>query len=484
MLLSRRILLAGDRYSSFDTDRWTVSVSTAQSGYPVTNIQTDDLNQTLKTWGQRRSHNIIQASQVEALAAVRVIDYVALLAFNRRLPDKLPATANLELTSNQARLIIDTVTMNANLPTVQSILGATNLTGDNILNQPMNPPETVPVGGYAPSKLTKISNASNTSFELSFDNESWRPLVAGVGLQEIQIHATNSVTPTTPPTLTVVLRQLGGGAVWADIATLTLTEAERTSIGFIYTYRFNSSVLPSSSNRVGLRITGATTGSSTVEYYAVRWWPTVSGTLYDTGWDDLTSDNQKVWLPDLEINSTSIYVAILFSDLNTRVSYFSGLGVPTYIYYPIVDAPAESMLKVGRLLGTEAFQLDLRETGGYQFRKASDISAIRTYGGTLRGNRNALVWNEHDFNVRIQPQSFVLGELDRFYEDVGMRSPVLAIIDETDPDKAPYIILNRWDNADVGAAIPPGGTAASAEPYFELSFGGIDARASKLPRMS
>lgn len=484
MLLSKRTLLAGEIYSRFESDRWTLSVSTAQAGYPATNLQTDDLNQSLKTWGQRRSHNVIQASQVETANITRIVDYIALIGFNRRLPDRVPINVlgTLEFTPNQTRLIIDTIPMNANLPTVQSIGTLTNLTGTNILNQPVNPPETTPVGGYAPAKLTKVSNALDTSFELVFDNESSRPMVAGDALQEIQIHACNSVTPSTAPTLAVVLRQLGAGAVWADITTLTLTEAERTDIGFICTYRFNSSVLPSSSNRIGLRVTGTSNGSSTVEYYAVRWWPTVSGAVYDSGWDDLTDDTRKVWLPDLEITSHSLYVALLFSDLNTRLAYFSGLGVPTYIYYPIIESPNESLLKVGRLLGSEAFQLDLRETGGYQARKTSDVSAIRTRGGTLRGNRNVLVWNEHDFSVRIQPQSFVLGDLNRFYDDVGMRSPVLAILDETDPDKSQYIILSRWDNADIGAAVKPGDSTVNAEPYFEFSFSGVDAQASRLPR--
>jgi hypothetical protein len=177
------------------------------------------------------------------------------------------------------------------------------------------------------------------------------------------------------------------------------------------------------------------------------------------------------------LDNETVYVYIEFSDWSQFVQ--TGVGPDFYITDPFIPLGGHEGLAfyAGRLVIAEGIEIDLKHEGGYNRRKTSDLNTLRTYGGTLRGTRNALHWDEHDFNARIQKQSAVLGELDSFFEIAGTRNRLVIIPDERVPGQSIYVLLSRWELVDVGAWVPSGEESDDAEQYFELSMSAMDARA-------
>lgn len=470
------------------SDFWTVTAASEQAGYPASNLLTPDLNQKWVAWGQRSSQTWIEA-QSDAKNSYRLIALAGLLGLDRTNPSH-PDTGLYS--TNTYRVIVDSLYPIASRrrPAVATI-DLSNLSGTAAtLNGPIDPPSLVPVG-YASTKMTTSNNAANTILVADFENHNAteRPLLATS--HTLRAHYVHSTSPATVPTLETKMRYAGITVG----AALVASDIEQTSEGWIFTYHFDPDDFAGLTGQVGVQITGSTTGTSTPLPIGLEWVAELQGWGTDgDSWDSyvdttITGDilypqivelPSKLTAPEMPADifgyeiyeSETVYVYFEFSDWIEQIEFAT---VP-------LGGFEDKAFYAGRLAISEGIRIDLDEVGGYARRKVSDISALRTYGGTLRGARNTLHWDEHDFNARIQSQSTLAGDLDTFFENAGMRNPVVMIPDETEPGQAIYGILTRWEANDIGAHIEPGMSVDDSEPYYDLSFSAIDARARRTLR--
>lgn len=407
MLALKRHREPDEIVSKIQSDRWDLATPGSYPTYPDSKLKTDNLDDyTLFLYGQRRSHTTITAFFNNFLSETLDIGLIGVLNVNRQYPTRTwgPYGAVTYL-RNQARLTIDDFAPNSfNLGVASGSFSLTNLTGAySILNQMLNPPETD--AAYSPSKLTKVSDSSNTVINLLFDNFlTQRPLEDGEDLQELQVHTVDSVDPLVRPTIETVLRQETSTAgVYADIATLTAYEIEKTSHGFIYKYLFDSSIFPSNTARIGARITGTTTGTSTPEYYAVKWYGSVTGQIYNSGWQDIIGSN-VVWAPEVDFPYAALYVTVEFSDFAYKT--LDGFGHQTYT--PLADT-----FYAGRFVGGAALNLPLRDNNAFNVRRLgnNEGNMQSTYGGQLRALRPDMTRKQVDMTTIPQPA-------ERFYAEI------------------------------------------------------------------
>lgn len=475
-----------DNTIGFMSDFWTIAAASEQSGYPASNLLTPDLNQKWVSWGQRASHNWIQAAS-NAINDYRQIHLVGLLGLDRSSPNH---TTSGVFSTNSYRIIVDRYPVSTRRRPPVATVALTNLTGTAAtLNGPVDPPNLTPVG-YASTKMTTSNNAANTVLVADFENYNATERPLSPVNQWIRLHYVHSTLPNEAPVLEVKLRY--NGVLTA--LTLTLRATEKTSEGYMLSYRFNPADLPGLTGRVGVQVTGTTTGASTPLPIGVEWVTELEGWGTDgESWDSLidttvsgeivypqivempeklASDPELGVIPFEILENEVVYV---FIELSDWVETFPLAELSPYV--PLGGHEGVAFY-AGRLAITEGLSVGLKETGGFITRKASDISALRTYGGTLRGTRNALHWNEYDFNCRIQPQDLIVGDLDRFFENAGMRNPVVIVPDERDPGQAIYGVLTRWEAPDVGAWIDNG----EADQYYDLSFSAVDARGRRTLR--
>ncbi len=463
----------------FMSDFWTITTATEQAGYPASNLLTSDLNQKWVSWGQHASHNWIEAES-DIRDSYRQIYIAGLFGLDRTNPSHIEVGLP---SPNQYRMIIDSEYPIASRrrPPVETV-SLTNLTGTAAtLNGPLDPPSLIPAG-YASTRMNAIDNLAPTMLIASFANynATERPLKATD--HKIRIHYVNSNHTDLIPVLETKMRYAGATVGSA----LVEQNVEQTSEGWIFEYLFNPSSLPGLTGRIGIQVTGSPGGTGTPVPIGVEWIAELQGWGTDgLSWDSIRTIDypQIVEYPEkasvdpeiLEdipyeiLNSSTVYVYLELSDWIQTIEFST---VP-------LGGFEDKAFYAGRLVIAEGLSIDLKEVGGYQRRKVSDVNMLRTRGGTLRGSRNALHWDEHDFDASIQSQSVLATELESFFENAGMRNPVVLVPDENEPGQAIYGVLTRWEAGDVGAQIPPGGTAEDAEPYYDLSLSAIDARARK-----
>lgn len=401
MLALKRHREPGETSSVIYSDTWELATPGSYPTYPDSKLKTDNLDDyTLFLYGQRRSHTTITAFHNNFLSETLDIGLIGILNVNRQYPTRTWGPYGVvTYIRNQARLTIDSFAPNSfNLGVASGSFSLTNLTGAySILNQMLNPPETD--AAYSPSKLTKVSDSSNTVVNLLFDNFlTQRPLADGPDLQELQVHTVDSVDPLVRPTIEVVLRQSS-----TDIATLVEYEIEQTSHGFIYKYLFDSSIFPSNTAVVGARITGTTTGTSTPEYYAVKWYGSVTGQVYNSGWQDIIGPN-VVWAPEVDFPHASLYVTVEFSDFAYKT--LDGFGHQTY-------TPLAGTLYAGRFVGGATLNLPLVGNNAFNVRRVGNYQGgiTATYGGQFRATRPDLTRKQIDITTIPQPA-------ERFYSEI------------------------------------------------------------------
>lgn len=456
------------------SDFWTLTAATEQSGYPVSNLLTPDLNQKWVSWGQRTSHNWIEVAGDERSTA-RDLSIVTLLGIDRTYPVSEVGTFR----PNTFRIIIDHFPIATRRRPVVNSVTLTNLSGTAAtINGPIDPPNLTPTG-YISTKMTSPNAALNTVLQADFENynATERPLLAGA-TQLLRLHYVHSADQSLFPALTVKLRY--SGTTLAPV--LALQATEETSEGYMLSYEFTSADLGGITGQVGLHITGTSTGTSTPLPIGVEWVAELEGwgtavESWESGALDIEhkqiaalprnpEDTDTYQVPEFDIR----YVYLELSDFAEEL--------PFNVVSPLGGHEGVAFY-AGRFIAAQGISIDLKETGGYNRRKVSDVGILRTRGGSFRGARNPLHWDEHDFNCRIQAQSVLLIELENFFEQAGMRNPVAIVPDETIPSQTVYGLLTRWETQDVGAWTPPSGVS---DQYYDLSFSAIDARARQTLR--
>lgn len=456
------------------SDFWTLTVATEQAEYPASNLLTPDLNQKWVSWGQRASHNWIEAAG-DSKNADRDLSIVALLGIDRTYPDSGIGT----FYPNTFRIITDKYPIaTRRRPAVLSV-SLTNLSGTAAtINGPIDPPNLTPTG-YVSTRMTSPNVALDTVLQADFYNfnASERPLLAGA-TQLLRLHYAHSADQTLFPALTVKLRY--AGVTLAPV--LVLDFVEETSEGYMITYEFTSADLGGTTGQVGIHVTGTSTGTSTPLPIGVEWLAELDGwgTAAES-WDSGVNDIEYKQLSALPRNPTDddSYQIPAFE---TRYVYVEVSDFTQLLDFNVIDPLGGHegvAFYAGRFAAVEGISIGLKEAGGYNRRKASDIGILRTHGGTFRGARNPLHWDEHDFNCRIQSQSLLLTDLEDLFERAGMRNPVVIVPDEAIPSQAIYVILTRWETTDVGAWTPPNG---ETDQYYDLSFSAIDAHARQTLR--
>lgn len=440
MIISLRNRQVGENVSLFESDRFDVSLSSNIDSYPDSKLKTDNLDDYAMAWGQRRSHTRIMSVNNEFEG--NLLSYVAVLGINRSVPS-FPSDFVSEIMPNQARLVVDDLAYFSETPQVlASGYSLTNLVGDySILNQIVNPPEQELVGGYAPDAVSRVSNSADTSITLLLGNNSQRPLRVGANLQEILIHVRDSVDSETVPALTVAIRQNG-----SDVDLLPLLEREKTSVGYIFRYLWDASILPSLTLPVGLTLHGDTTGTSTTEYFAVAWNASVTGALYDSGWSDLATDKYVVWTPNIDLSGAlgPVNIMVEFNDFAYRE-----LEVGNWVYIPLA-----SPFHAGRFVaGSLSIRVPVRSINGYNLRRVGSGSLLNTYGGQFRVSRTDLTRWQADITITPQSHSRMFGELGQFVEDVGFVLPALYVPDDNSDEQHSdvlWAVISSFEAPDAG----------------------------------
>lgn len=483
MLISLRSREPTETNSRIDSDRWEFYVPGVHVEYPATKLITDNLDDYARFWGQRRSQTRIVAQWNNFLAETIYVDYLSILGVNRQYPTRqFGSYGDVEYLPNQVRLVIDKYDWNSQNPQVVSDnFTLTNLTGVySTLNQIIDPPEEAITGGYSPSRLSKITNA-NTVVTLRFTNYlSQRPLQIGVNLQEFQIHAVHTAISTMVPTVTVVLQQSA-----TDIATLTPYEVARTSVGYIFKYRWNAALL-FGSGVVGLRITGTANAGGTVDYFSVVWYASVTGQIYNSGWQDIDSAEYIVWTPNISFTDSILYTMVEFSDFAWKVPAVDINSVVYYAYTPLAEA-----MHAGRFAAGRALTVPLWDKGGgngFNLRKVGNNanSLLSSYGGQLRAIRQDMTRWQADMTITPQSQTRMFGELDKYFKDVGFVLPSLYIPNDGVNDTtglhrdAIWAIINSYEAPDLGMLT--GSDTSTSPPFtedkrFDLRMSVIEAHA-------
>lgn len=497
-------------------DFWTLTAASEQVDHPAANLFNPDLNLKWVSWGQRASHSWIEVMS-DNKNTYRRIAIAGLFGIDRTNPSR--DTSGGTFSPNTRRIIVDSlypVASRRRPPVVAVTL--TNLTGDlSILNGPVDPPNIIPTG-YASTKMSAASDAVNTILKADFANHNAteRPLASGL-IQTIRAHYVHSTSPAAIPALTFQLR-FNGVEIGSEVSTvydssllidddddmlmldddsLLLLETapfklvwiERTSEGYMFNLLVDTAALPSLVGQLGIKITGATTGTSTPLPIGLEWIAELNydGNAWDSGSEDIktfqiVSTPDKITRDGIEPNSgyeiyadETVWVYIEPSDWMLYGASEETTGVP-------LGGFQGQAFYAGRLVVAEGLSIGLLQEGGYARRKLSDVSTLRTRGGTLRGTRNALHWDEHDFHARLQSQTLIATDLDVFFENAGMRNPVVFIPDEAEPNQAVYGILSRWEVVDAGAQIEPEMNIDDAEPYYRLEISAIDAQARRTLR--
>lgn len=451
------------------SDRWDHFISTQHAGYPLPNAKTDNLVQSVLTYGQRLSHNRFQA-----VTSIRGDDFtiraVGLLGLNRAEPSALPSGAFT--LPNQARLLIDDILFPTGQPLVSSSnYSLTNLTGVyGILNQPINPPELTPIG-YTATHLTATSGTSNTILSLRFDNLSGgtRPLATGTDVQEIQVAVRDSAAVATFPIIVTVLTQGG-----VDVSTLTEYEIEKTTEGYIYKYLWN---IPGSTQDIGVRVTGSTTGSTTVEPIAVVWRAKVQNMELETAWADIENSTQVVWLPApiLVLAGEERLITIELSDFSTTiddtVAKPGGGFAAVKIYTPLGDP-----LTIGRFAAGNGLTFSLID-GGHGMEEMGENESGETRYGAPHGTRIPLSWTEEDYSVEYAGLESTLGPLRAMYRETRFNSPTLMVPYEDHPELARWVRITSWSVKGQGTLTGDDGAdieAAGTSPRFAIDFSTTD----------
>lgn len=67
MRFSSRDSAVGEVITRLMSDRWTVSMATAHTGFPETKLKTDNIYDAAVAWGQRRSKAYIHGSSCDCV---------------------------------------------------------------------------------------------------------------------------------------------------------------------------------------------------------------------------------------------------------------------------------------------------------------------------------------------------------------------------------------------------------------------------------
>lgn len=479
MLIAIRDREPEESVSKIQSDRWTHFSETFQTNFPTIKITTDNEQDALKTYGQRLSHNRLEAF-TNAVNRDFTIEYLSLIGLNRDEPSA-PPDADIFHTPNQFRVVIDDLTtVDVQQPSVVATgFSTTNLTGAfSVLNQPINPPED-PVSGYATTALTANNDTLDTVLILRFEDFAHiKNLALGTENQTFLVHCRDSVSLFDLPVIDVEL-QLAG----ASTLSLALEDIESTAEGFIFKYHWDPTGgnIPVNSGSIGMKITGQTNGTSTVEFMSVAFRTAVvvggaNGVVYDTGFIDLTGSDRVIVLPGVTVPEGEQYrVLIEFSDFSWVSTGIVG-STEVFVYHPLATG-----LTVGRYAAGEAINVPLLAVGGANLRKSgTNQSALLTsYGGHLRANRVDLTRWEVALAATPQSQTRIFGELDKLFRDIGFTIPTLWIIDAADVVATLWAIVTRWESNDLGALIGEDypGAGETTEHRYDLRIDIIGARA-------
>lgn len=474
-------------------DFWTLSAASAHTGYPVSNLLTNDLRQPWVSWGQRASHNWIEAES-DLRNTVRHIAVAGLLGIDRRLPTHALTGS---FSANTYRMLIDEYPIGTrHRPPVFSI-STTNLSGvAATLNGPVDPPNLPPVG-YVSTKLTSSDPAVNTVLIADFENYNATERPLSLGPHVLRLHYVHSVDVDDVPELIVTLRYAGVSTGSA----LTALSWERTSEGFITTYQFLGSVLPGLTGRVGVRIEGVSTGTSTPEPIGVEWIAELTGWTWDSNTDTRIDGSIKytqiVELPEglsvidpelgvvpIEIYLDSrMYVYLEVSDfVETTVSTYS---TPWGFIGVTESTPAGGFqgaaFYAGRFVAGEVGLSEEVQVGdGINFSKVGDVQDTRTRGGFSRGSRSALSWVAVDVNIPVIPGSVMFETMELFFSGVGYIRPFLIVLDESNPARlALWVKLTAWETPDAGFFTGDG----YSEERWDLSFSAEESTATRRLRL-
>lgn len=495
MLIAIRSREPEESVSLFPSDRWYQEIATAHTGYPVSKLKTDNIDDVTRAYGQRQSHTRIQALTKPQGEDV-VIDYVALVGINRDLPSAA-AVADLSILPNRARLIIDDAGFDTQEPPLSgSPFFLTNLTGAySILNQVLNPPEETVVG-YTPTSLTVTNPAVDTQVIAGFDNYSaLKPLAVSPDpvnhpLQKFLVHIKNSNGAGTLPNIEVILRQ---GTV--DIRTLDYQQVEVTDEGFILTYLWDAGELPNPFSVVLIKINGISNGTMVPVPISILWRAEVSNLLYESTpltfdisgtpvfWQDnpdadIANEKMLVWRPNITVPVGSTYKLLI------ELSDFSAVSIVVlpdltgaYSYTSLTT----SGFTAGRFAAGEAINVPLHEIGGANLRKSGNNQGglVSSYGGHLRANRTDLTRWEAELAATPQSQTRIFGELDQLFRDMGFTLPSLFMIDDADVKASLWAILTSWESADIGSMIGEDypGAGTTTEHRYDLKIGITEAGA-------
>lgn len=493
MLIARRTRESSETAALIPSDRWTQEIATAHSGYPVSKLKTDNLDDAVRAYGQRQSHTRIQATTDPRSEDVTV-DYVALIGINRDVP-RAPSADLVTRLPNRARLIIDDELFDTQEPPVSPVnFTLTNLTGAySIMNQTLNPPEETVVG-YVPTSLTVTNPAVNTQVIAQFENYAFAralrisPDPNNDPLQKFLVHVKNSDGTNAIPDVDILLRQ---GV--SDIRSLTPELVEATSEGFIFTCPWDAGELINPADTVLIKIIGTSDGSMVPVPISILWRAEVSGLLYESApltfdlagdsvlWQenpdaDIINESILLWRPNIVIPAGESYRFLIeLSDFSsTTQSSSHSPGALSFI-------PLGSSFVAGRLAAGDAINLPLHEIGGVNLRKSGNNQSalVESYGGHLRASRTDLTRWEADLSAIPQSQTRIFGELDELFRDLGFILPTLWITDNADLRASLWAILKSWESVDLGAMTGSDypGAEETTEHRYDLRIGIVEAQA-------
>ena len=442
MLISSRTLAPSETRAKLMGDRGTVTVATEHTGYPGTKLLRDNLADYWRAWSQRASHTWIEwTSDISSLD--RVISAVAVLGINR----VSPTTLTMPISENRWRLRVSQWPLSDRVRPAVTAVSLTNLTGTVAdISGPVDPPQPPTPSGYTSSRLASINPAFPTAVLVTFANHHATELALSGG-QWLRVHLADSVTPSTIPSASAVADPTTG----TDFG-LSLVGREKTAEGWIFSFSWSASQLTDPSATLRFMITGASTGSSTVEILGVEWLAELAAPLYDSGalllTNALSAEGESVRdLPETAIPAGSRrYVLAEFSD-------FSEVEVIGSIDRILTDVGGQ--FHAGRLVICETFEL-ATTNDGWLYAPQSNGDAQPMRDGSERFPSTVMSWDEYEIKAESRTESQAVDDLLLgLYRAVDVRFPFLVIPHEDEPSH------DRW--------------VRFVPNTFELSGGGVKA---------
>ena len=452
MRLTRRVREAGSVRSRYMGDLWSsgMEMAAVQSGYPVSEVLTDNLSSPAKAWGQRASQAYLSGT-TDIKSVNRTIGSMGVLGLNRT-PPSAPSFPGIDRTANQVRFSIDEFPIRRRPAISATNFTVTNLTGASTDLAVIDPPEDTVTAGYTPTRLQSVSPAANTVVRLDFTNhhDFERPLT---GTLRFRVRTADSALDGTFPDITVEL--LANGVA---VVTLVPDSREKASEGFIENFSFPAASFPGGT--IGLRITGRSLVTSVPEPCGAELICDQAGVLYDSGWLEFSGDQARV-LPDYEISSGEFaFWLVEFSDFHeTLLQTYSAppgfIGAHTY-------TPLATGLEIGRFVAAETIEFQPATSDGRDFwniEPAHDAQRVRLRRGSLRGGREALMTERYTCRGVFKTAEEALDDLLKgYYKAIGPQVPVLVIPHVERPQDDVWAIIDGFSCNDAGVVAGVDGT--------------------------